>query len=182
MDTNEQFDQVMAHCEAVFAQKTRDYGASWRILRLPSFTDQINIKALRVRTIQEKGTQKINDSQASEFVGMINYCLMALIQEERGRGEQDDMSAEQAIALYREKAAFCQDLMKAKNHDYGEAWRQMRVSSITDIILMRILRIKQIEDNLGKTEASEGVAANYMDIANYAVFALILLGEPQAKA
>ena len=172
--TDRQFKAVLDKCHGVFAQKNRDYGASWRILRLPSLTDQINIKALRVRNVQEKGAQKIEDSLMSEFVGIINYCLMSLIQLERPATQTADLSAEDAIKLHGEKAELCFQLMLEKNHDYGEAWRGMRISSITDIILMRILRIKQIEDNDGDVKVSEGVDANYMDIVNYSVFALIL--------
>lgn len=180
--TEQQFKAVLDQCQALFEKKNRDYGASWRILRLPSLTDQINIKALRVRNIQEKGVQKIHDSQEAEFVGIINYCLMSLIQLDLGPVQQADLSAEDAIRLYTQKATSCHSLMMKKNHDYGEAWRMMRVSSITDIILMRILRIKQIEDHQGQVEVSEGIDANYMDVVNYSVFAIILLDQAQAKS
>lgn len=175
--TATEFDQVIAHCRALFVKKAHDYGTAWRILRTASLTDQIFIKASRIRSIEEKGTQKIADDLNGEFVGMVNYCLMALIQLHLGSSTSDtNLPAEQAITLYDKEVAHTKQLMLDKNHDYGEAWRDMRVSSFTDLILMKLLRIKQIEDNAGKTLVSEGVDANYRDILNYAVFALIKSG------
>ena len=155
----------------------RDYGAAWRILRLPSLTDQIFIKTQRIRSLQENQSHKVDEGEVSEFVGIINYSLMALIQIELGVASQPDIDIEQALTLYNEKILETRELMQRKNHDYGEVWRDMRVTSITDLILQKILRIKQIEDNKGKTIVSEGVQANYQDMINYAIFALILLDE-----
>ena len=152
-----------------------DYGSAWRILRLPSLTDQIFIKAQRIRSLQQNDVRKVDEGEASEFVGIINYCIMALIQLEKGVVEQPDMSTEEAAKLYQEKVTVTKQLMEDKNHDYGEAWRDMRVSSLTDLILQKLLRVKQIEDNKGKTVVSEGIDANYQDMINYAIFALILL-------
>ena len=152
-----------------------DYGAAWRILRLPSLTDQIFIKAQRIRSIQDKEKQKIEEGQVSEFIGIINYSLMALIQLELGIADQPDLNPKEVLALYEKHLAETYQLMLDKNHDYGEAWREMRVSSLTDLILQKLLRVKQIEDNRGKTLVSEGIDANYQDIINYAVFALIHL-------
>lgn len=157
--------------------KTRDYGTAWRILRLPSITDQILIKAQRIRSIQEKGTQKVEDSIADEFMGIINYCVIALIQMQLSASDPLEMNYEALAPLYDKSVDETYQLLDQKNHDYNEAWRDMRVSSITDIILMKLLRVKQIEDNEGKTEVSEGVRANYQDMINYAVFALIKLSE-----
>jgi hypothetical protein len=166
---------VIQNCKSLFEKKTRDYGTAWRILRLPSITDQIFIKAQRIRSIQEKGIQKVEDPIRDEFIGIINYCLIALIQI-RLEGTSDlDLKFEMLEPLYDEAAKETFDLLQQKNHDYGEAWREMRVTSITDIILMKLLRVKQIEDNQGKTLVSEGVKANYQDMINYAVFALIKL-------
>ena len=147
------------------------------ILRLPSLTDQIFIKAQRIRSIQSLAEQKVEEGQESEFIGIINYCIMALIQLEKGIAEQPDLSNEEAIALYDKHLKITEDLMLAKNHDYGEAWRDMRVSSLTDLILQKLLRVKQIEDNQGKTLVSEGIDANYQDMINYAVFALTHLDQ-----
>ena len=158
-------------------QKASDYGTAWRILRLPSITDQIFIKANRIRSIQDKGVNKVGEDIRSEFIGIINYCLIALIQDHLGQDERMEIPLTELMALYDDFAAQTKALLADKNHDYGEAWRDMRVSSITDIILMKIFRVKQIEDNAGQTLVSEGVAANYMDMINYAVFALILLKE-----
>jgi hypothetical protein len=155
----------------------KDYGCAWRILRLPSLTDQIFIKAQRIRGLQQNTVQKVDEGAASEFVGIINYCVMALIQIEKGIVEQPDLSFEQAIALYDDKIAVTKQLMQDKNHDYGEAWRDMRVSSLTDLILQKLLRVKQIEDNAGHTLVSEGIDANYQDMINYAIFALIHLND-----
>lgn len=154
----------------------KDYGSAWRILRLPSLTDQIFIKAQRIRSLQENEVRKVDEDESGEFIGIINYAVMALIQLERGIADQPDLDVEEATKLYDEKIKLTKDLMEAKNHDYGEAWRDMRISSLTDLILQKLLRVKQIEDNKGKTLVSEGIDANYQDMINYAVFALILLG------
>jgi hypothetical protein len=153
----------------------KDYGSAWRILRLPSLTDQIFIKAQRIRSLQENEVRKVEEDESSEFIGIINYSIMALIQLEKGVADQPDLDVEQAVALYDEKIRLTKELMENKTHDYGEAWRDMRVSSLTDLILQKILRVKQIEDNKGKTLVSEGIDANYQDMINYAVFALILM-------
>lgn len=174
-DTSKQYDAVIDSCRALFANKMKDYGSAWRILRLPSLTDQIFIKAQRIRSLQQNEVRKVDEGEASEFVGIINYCIMALIQLEKGVVEQPDMPMDEAVAAYDEKVALTKKLMLDKNHDYGEAWRDMRVSSLTDLILQKILRVKQIEDNKGKTLVSEGIDANYQDMINYAVFALIHL-------
>jgi len=170
-----EYKQVIAACQSLFARKTHDYGTAWRILRLPSITDQIFIKAQRIRSIQEKGHQKVEDSVKDEFVGIINYCLIALIQIDLPADAPLELSYDILEPLYQKAANETLALLENKNHDYNEAWRDMRVSSITDIILMKLLRVKQIEDNHGKTLVSEGVKANYQDMINYAVFALILL-------
>ena len=154
-----------------------DYGSAWRILRLPSLTDQIYIKAQRIRSLQENEVQKIAEDEQSEFIGIINYSIMALIQLEHGVAEQPDMDVDQATKLYDKHIAETKELMENKNHDYGEAWRDMRISSLTDLILQKLLRVKQIEDNKGKTLDSEGIDANYQDMINYAIFALILINE-----
>jgi Nucleotide modification associated domain 1 len=174
-DTIRAFEQIGHQCLVIFEQKTKDYGTSWRVLRLPSLTDQIFIKARRIRSIQEKGEQKIADSLTSEFMGIINYCAIALVQSELPVDTAWELPADRAVQLYRKVFTETMDLLQAKNHDYDEAWRLMRVSSMTDIILMKLLRIKQIEDNQGQTLVSEGVEANYRDIMNYAVFCLILM-------
>jgi len=174
-NTSEEYDQIISVCRELFVNKTKDYGTAWRILRLPSLTDQIFIKAQRIRTIQEKAERKVNEDEVSEFIGIINYSVMALIQLEIGVGRYADLTLDEAVRLYDEKVAQTKALMEAKNHDYGEAWRDMRVSSFTDLILQKLLRVKQIEDNQGKTLVSEGLEANYQDMLNYSVFALILL-------
>lgn len=171
------FDEVIAICRELFIKKTKDYGTAWRILRLPSLTDQIFIKAQRIRSLQDLNTRRVDEDERSEFIGIINYAIMALIQLERGVVEQPDLSANQALDLYDEQVRVTKSLMEDKNHDYGEAWKDMRVSSLTDLILQKLLRVKQIEDNRGQTLVSEGIAANYQDIINYAIFALIHLGE-----
>ena len=153
----------------------KDYGSAWRILRLPSLTDQIYIKAQRIRGLQENEVQKVDEGEKSEFIGIINYSIMALIQLEKGIADQPDLSHKEAAALFDKHAGLTKSLMENKNHDYGEAWRDMRVSSLTDLILQKLLRVKQIEDNAGKTLVSEGIDANYQDIVNYAVFAMIHL-------
>lgn len=157
--------------------KTKDYGTAWRILRLPSITDQIFIKAQRIRSIQEKGTQKVGDSIVDEFTGIINYCVIALIQMRLDESDPLEMRYENLAPMYDQAVDETFQLLDQKNHDYNEAWRDMRVSSITDIILMKLLRVKQIEDNEGRTVVSEGIRANYQDMINYAVFALIKLSE-----
>lgn len=176
-DTSKQYDAVISSCRTLFLNKMKDYGSAWRILRLPSLTDQIFIKAQRIRSLQQNAIRKVDEGEVSEFIGIINYCVMALIQLEKGVAEQPDMNSEEAIALYDEKITLTKQLMMDKNHDYGEAWRDMRVSSLTDLILQKILRVKQIEDNSGKTLVSEGIDANYQDMINYSVFALIHLKE-----
>ena len=173
-NTSQEFDKVIAVCRNLFEKKMIDYGSAWRILRLPSLTDQIFIKAQRIRSLQENEVRKIDEDETGEFIGIINYAVMALIQLDLGIAEQPDLNTAQAIKLYDEKVAETKALMEAKNHDYGEAWRDMRVSSLTDLILQKLLRVKQIEDNKGKTLVSEGIDANYQDMLNYAVFALIL--------
>ncbi|MEC3907492.1 DUF1599 domain-containing protein [Tamlana sp. 2201CG12-4] len=174
-DTSKQYDAIIETCKSLFIKKMSDYGSAWRILRLPSLTDQIFIKAQRIRSLQQNEVRKVDEGEVSEFIGIINYCIMALIQLEKGVVEQPDMSTEEATKLYEEKIAITKQLMEDKNHDYGEAWRDMRVSSLTDLILQKLLRVKQIEDNKGKTLVSEGIDANYQDMINYAIFAMILL-------
>jgi len=176
-DTSKQYDNVITTCRDLFIKKMSDYGSAWRILRLPSLTDQIFIKAQRIRGLQQNDVQKVDEGQESEFIGIINYCIMALIQLEKGVVEQPDLSVEEATELYDKQTAVTKQLMLDKNHDYGEAWRDMRVSSLTDLILQKLLRVKQIEDNTGKTLVSEGIDANYQDMVNYAVFAMIHLKE-----
>jgi Nucleotide modification associated domain 1 len=174
-NTSQEYDKVIAICRSLFHNKMKDYGCAWRILRIPSLTDQIFIKAQRIRSLQENEIRKVDEDETGEFIGIINYSLMALIQLELGVATQPDLSAEKASQLYDEKIALTKKLMEDKNHDYGEAWREMRVSSLTDLILQKLLRVKQIEDNKGKTLVSEGIDANYQDMINYAVFALILM-------
>lgn len=176
-DTSKQYDQVINLCRGLFEKKMKDYSSAWRILRLPSLTDQIFIKAQRIRQLQESEVRKVDEGERSEFIGIINYSIMALVQIELGVVETPDLSVEQALALYDKHAGETKALMEKKNHDYGEAWREMRVSSLTDLILQKLLRVKQIEDNKGKTLVSEGIDANYQDMLNYAVFALILMEE-----
>ena len=176
-DTSAQYDQAIQKCVDLFKKKTHDYGTAWRILRPSSLTDQIFIKAQRIRTIEEKGESKVGEGIEDEFVGIINYSLMALIQLELPSDAPLELQAENAIFLYTEQARITKELMMNKNHDYGEAWRDMRVSSFTDLILMKILRIKQIEDNSGKTLVSEGIDSGFRDMINYAVFALIQMSE-----
>ena len=173
--TSSQFDAAIAECKTIFVAKMKDYGSAWRILRLESITDQMFIKAQRIRSIQEKGKQKIDEGIVSEFKGIINYAVIALIQDELGISEKPDLDDEQASRMFDKHAGLAKKLMEDKNHDYGEAWRKMRISSITDLILMKLLRVKQIEDNDGSTLISEGIDANYYDIINYGVFALIKL-------
>ncbi len=174
-DTSGQFDQITTICRNLFASKLKDYGPAWRILRIPSLTDQIYIKGERIRSLDLKKECKVNEGIDAEFIGMVNYSIIALIQLQLGVVNQPDITPAKALELYDQHLAETKSLMMRKNHDYGEAWRNMRISSITDIILMKILRIKQIEDNQGVLVASEGIDANYADIINYAVFALIKL-------
>jgi len=176
-DTSKQYDKILETCRNLFINKMKDYGSAWRILRLPSLTDQIFIKTQRIRGLQQNEVQKVDEGQVSEFIGIINYSIMALIQLEKGVVEQPDLNLDEATAEYDKNVAETKQLMMDKNHDYGEAWRDMRVSSLTDLILQKLLRVKQIEDNKGKTLVSEGIDANYQDMINYAIFALILLGE-----
>ncbi len=171
-----QYDQQFNKCRELFKKKTIDYGTAWRILRPSSLTDQIFIKANRIRTLQENGLSKVDEGIEPEFIGIVNYCIMALVQLETNETKLE-LGAEKAMKLYDTYAKKVRDLMQAKNHDYGEAWRDMRVSSLTDLILMKILRTKQIENNQGKTLVSEGIDANYYDMINYALFALILMDE-----
>lgn len=175
--TSEQYDLVIQACRDLFVHKMKDYGSAWRILRLPSLTDQIFIKAQRIRQLQESGTRRVEEDEKPEFVGIVNYSIMALIQLEKGVSDKPDMELKEAAMLYDKHVVFTKKLMEDKNHDYGEAWREMRLSSLTDLILQKLLRIKQIEDNAGKTLVSEGIGANYQDMINYAVFALILISE-----
>jgi len=174
-NTSQEYDAVIAICRQLFINKMKDYGSAWRILRLPSLTDQIFIKAQRIRSLQENDIRKIDEDETGEFIGIINYSIMALIQLELGVVEQPDLDVTTATTWYDTKIELTKTLMEAKNHDYGEAWREMRVSSLTDLILQKLLRVKQIEDNKGKTLVSEGIDANYQDMINYAVFALILM-------
>jgi hypothetical protein len=157
----------------------KDYGAAWRILRPSSVTDQIFINAQRIRRIETKGISKVNEGIRSEFIGIVNYAAMGLIQLELGPADKPEMDQDKALKLYLEKLYAAKDLMSDKNHDYDEAWRKMRISSFTDLILMKLHRTKQIEDNKGQTLISEGIEANYMDIINYAVFALIKIEFPE---
>ena len=175
--TSQQYDAALSLCKDIFLKKMKDYGTAWRNLRPRSLTDQIFIKAQRIKSIEEKGTQKINDDIRGEYIGIINYCAIALIQLELKEDSRIELPYDEVAALYQKHLAITKQLMEDKNHDYGEAWRDMRVSSLTDLILMKIFRVKQLEDNDGKTIISEGVDANYMDMINYAVFALIRLTE-----
>lgn len=175
--TDEQFEQVMGECRSLFVKKLHDYGASWRILRPSSLTDQLFIKAKRIRSLEIKKVSRVGDGIRPEFIALINYGIIGLIQLERGFADNVDMTAEEALGLYDRYAGEALELMKRKNHDYDEAWRSMRVSSYTDFILTKIERIKEIEDLGGETIASEGIGSNYMDIINYAVFGGIKLKE-----
>ncbi|GGW83164.1 DUF1599 domain-containing protein [Salegentibacter mishustinae] len=179
-NTSKQYDAVVATCRSLFINKMKDYGSAWRILRLPSLTDQIFIKAQRIRKLQENGVRKVDEDEKSEFIGIINYSIMALIQLKKGVVDQPDLGVEEAAELYDENIAETKALMMNKNHDYGEAWRDMRVSSLTDLIIQKLLRVKQIEDNKGQTLVSEGIDANYQDMINYSIFAMILMSEEEA--
>ena len=178
--TDQQFEHVFGICKEIFEKKMTDYGTAWRILRASSMTDQIFIKAMRIRSIETKGISKVNEGIRDEFIGIINYAAMALIQLELGIAEQPEMDHSKALALFTDKLHTAKSLMSNKNHDYDEAWRKMRISSFTDLILMKLHRTKQIEDNQGKTLISEGIDANYLDMINYAVFAMIKLDYPEA--
>ena len=174
--TLKQYDNVTSKCKSLFEKKLQDYGSAWRILRLSSLTDQIFIKAQRIRSIEQKGFQKIEEGVRHEFIGIVNYAIIGLIQLDLGVSEQpEEMDYEEVINNFEKHISIAKELMLAKNHDYGEAWRDMRISSLTDLILQKLLRVKQIEDNKGSTLISEGVDANYLDMLNYAVFALIKL-------
>lgn len=175
--TQKEYQEIVSQCRSLFEKKMKDYGAAWRILRLPSLTDQIFIKAQRIRSLQTQTTRKVDEGEVSEFIGIVNYSVMALIQIKLGVSEQVNMNLEEALKEYDEQIQIIFELMLNKNHDYGEAWRDMRVSSLTDLILQKLLRVKQIEENQGKTLVSEGIDANYHDMVNYAIFALIHLKE-----
>ena len=175
MNTEQQYQEVVAECRALFAKKLHDYGASWRILRPSSLTDQIMIKALRIRSLETKAEQRVDEDVDNEYIGIVNYGIIGLIQLERIPSDKPDLSSEEALELYDQLIEETYQLMVDKNYDYDEAWRKMRISSITDIILTKIFRTKEIEDLAGKTLVSEGIAANYQDMINYAIFALIKL-------
>lgn len=173
--TEKEYKKIVFQCRSLFEKKLEDYGSAWRILRLTSLTDQIYIKAHRIRSLQTRKIRKVNEGQESEFIGIINYSIMVLIQIKLGLADQPDLNSPIALKYYDEQIYITFELMKNKNHDYGEAWKDMRVSSLTDLILQKLLRVKQIEENKGKTVISEGIDANYHDIINYAIFALIHL-------
>ena len=175
-NTTSEYEAVIKVCKELFLNKTKDYGTAWRILRLPSITDQIFIKAQRIRTLEEKLVSKVGEGIVPEYIGIINYCVIAMIQMELTADAALELGVEEVELLFDKKVQETKELMFAKNHDYGEAWRDMRISSLTDLILQKIYRVKQIEDNMGRTVASEGVVANYQDMLNYSVFALIKLG------
>ncbi len=181
-NTNTQYDTVIKGCRDIYTKKTKDYGTSWRVLRTISIVDQIFIKAKRIRTIQENRLQKIGDDIASEFRGMVNYAVIGIIQLSFTAEDAQELPPEQALALYDQEIKKAKALMQDKNHDYGEAWRDMSQESFTDLILSKLLRIKQIIGNNGKTIASEGIDANYYDIINYAIFALILMEEESQQS
>jgi hypothetical protein len=176
VNTSHEYDSVITVCKTLFLKKTKDYGTAWRILRPASITDQIFIKAQRIRTLEEKKVSKVGEDITSEYIGIVNYCVIAMLQLDLTAADPNEMEVELVESLFDKRVNETKELMFAKNHDYGEAWRDMRISSLTDLILMKILRVKQIEDNLGQTVVSEGVKANYQDMLNYAIFALIKLG------
>ena len=177
-ETIVEYDSIIKKCEDIFAKKMKDYGSAWRILRISSLTDQIFIKAQRIRSIESKGTQRIDEGVINEFIGIVNYSVIGLIQINLGVSEQpEDIEYDKVMNMFNKHVLSSKDLMINKNHDYGEAWRDMRVSSLTDLILQKLLRVKQIEDNDGNTIMSEGIDANYLDMLNYAVFALIKLNK-----
>lgn len=175
-NTSSEYDAVIRICRELFIKKTSDYGTAWRILRISSITDQIFIKAQRIRTLEEKKISKVGEDILSEYIGIVNYCIIAMMQLDLENDLRTELPVDEVEVLFDKKVNETKELMFAKNHDYGEAWRDMRISSLTDLILMKILRVKQIEDNAGQTLASEGVRANYQDMLNYSVFALIKLG------
>ena len=175
-DTNSQFDEVIQRCRDLFSKKTIDYGTAWRILRPSSLTDQIFIKASRIRSLEEKKVSKVGEPIEDEYVGIINYCIITIIQLKLDADDRMEIPAKEMLELYDKEVTITKDLMNAKNHDYGEAWREMKVSTFTDLILMKLLRVRQIDGNDGKTLVSEGVIANYRDMMNYAIFALIQMG------
>ena len=175
-NTSSEYDAIIKVCKTLFIKKTKDYGTAWRILRPSSITDQIFIKAQRIRTLEDKKVSKVGDDIIGEYMGIVNYCVIAMMQLELDENAPQELNADKVAESFDVKVLETKELMAAKNHDYGEVWRNMRVSSLTDLILMKILRVKQIEDNEGKTLASEGIKANYQDMLNYAVFALIKLG------
>ncbi len=179
--TDQQFEHVITVCKDIFEKKMKDYGTAWRILRPSSMTDQIFIKAQRIRSIETKGVSKVDEDIRSEFIGIINYASMAIIQLELGPSDQPEMNNEKALELYLKNIYNAKNLMLNKNHDYDEAWRNMRISSFTDLILMKLHRTKQIENNQGKTIISEGIDANYLDMINYAIFAMIMLDFPEEE-
>lgn len=175
--TSSQYDEQINFCREIFQKKTHDYGTSWRVLRPQSLTDQLYIKAQRIQTLQQKKTRMVDESIEGEFAALVNYALIGLIQMELEDDQRIELTEKEALELFDKHVAKIKALMFAKNHDYGEAWREMRIGSFVDLILMKLLRIKQIEDNDGKTLISEGIDAGYMDIVNYAVFALVKLHE-----
>jgi hypothetical protein len=176
LNTSQEYSEVISVCKSLFLKKTKDYGTAWRILRPESITDQIFIKAQRIRTLEEKKVSKVGEDITSEYIGIVNYCVIAMLQLELTANDPQEMDVQVVETLFDKCVNETKELMFAKNHDYGEAWRDMRISSLTDLILMKILRVKQIEDNFGQTVASEGIKANYQDMLNYSVFALIKLG------
>ncbi len=180
--TTEQFDFVIKQCKDIFIKKMLDYGSAWRVMRNPSIVDQIFIKTQRIRTIDDKGTQKIKEDIGSDYIGIVNYSIIGLIQLELENDTRQDISVEEAGKLFDKFSLQAKSLMENKNHDYGEAWRDMRIGSFADLILMKLLRVRQIEDHKGKTLISEGVDANYHDMINYAIFALIKIEEKENQA
>lgn len=180
-DTTTEYNNVIKLCKDLFLKKTKDYGTAWRIMRPASITDQIYIKAQRIRTLEVKKVSKVGEDILGEYIGIVNYCVIAMMQLELPADAEENLPYEAVDKQYTEKVNETRDLMLAKNHDYGEAWREMRISSLTDLILMKIHRVKQIEDNNGQTLVSEGLHANYQDMLNYAVFALIKLGLAEQK-
>jgi len=176
MDTSRQYDRIIEHCQQLFVKKTADYGTAWRVMRPPSITDQLYIKAQRIRTLEEKKVSKVGEGVIDEYIGIVNYCVIGILQLQLGTSVNEQLPTETVQQQYEQAVRETKELMFAKNHDYGEAWRDMRLTSLTDLILTKIYRVKQIEDNNGQTVASEGIKANYQDMLNYAVFALIKLG------
>ena len=180
--TTQQFDSIVKQCKDIFIKKMLDYGSAWRVMRTPSIVDQIFIKTQRIRTIDDKGTQKIKEDIGSDYIGIVNYSIIGLIQLELNDDSRQDIPVEEAGKMFDKFSNMAKALMENKNHDYGEAWRDMRISSFTDLILMKLLRIRQIEDHKGKNLISEGIDANYLDTMNYAIFALIKLDEKEHQA